>query len=176
MTLISTSIPTPLPAQAIATSQKSSGVLNGSDLKATVKRTENGFAVTGFEKLAYTFVTIDDIFSLSKTELASVYRMWGRCLLVTDQIVWGFYQESVEKYFNHHNISLTTKIMAGGELHKVGFNSSFDSLGFLLDRLLLMNSSLKSELIRSQKTMDTMLSLVDAFNDFGLVRKVIQKH
>lgn len=135
---IATSIPPSLTNPLKVIDKKASMLLNGSDLKATVKVTDSGFAVTGSEKLAYSFVKIDDIFSISHHDLKSVYERWGRCLLVTDNIVWKFYKERVEKYFNHHDISLTVKIMPAGELHK---------------------------------TMDTMLSLIDAFQDFGLVRK-----
>ncbi|KAH9816575.1 hypothetical protein DFH28DRAFT_965656 [Melampsora americana] len=135
---IATTIPPSLTNPLKVIDKKASMVLNGSDLKATVKVTDAGFSVTGSEKLAYSFVKIDDIFSVVNADLKAVYENWGRCLLVTDKIVWQCYQERVEKYFNHHGIALTVKIMPGGELHK---------------------------------TMDTMLSLVDAFQDFGLVRK-----
>ncbi|KAG0150686.1 hypothetical protein CROQUDRAFT_651906 [Cronartium quercuum f. sp. fusiforme G11] len=136
--VIMSSTPITLATSATDVSGKPSALLNGSDLKATVEITESGWAVKGSEKLAYSFVKVDEIFSLSNTHLSAVYELWGRCLLVTDQIVWGFYKERVETYFNHYQIPLTIKIMPGGELHK---------------------------------TMDTMLSLIDAFNKFGLVRK-----
>ena len=59
-------------------------------------------------------------------------------LLVSDTTVSGFYSKQWEAYFKHHNIALTTIVMAGGE---------------------------------KNKTMTTMLSIVDAMNEFGLVRK-----
>ncbi|KAK7690164.1 hypothetical protein QCA50_006814 [Cerrena zonata] len=81
---------------------------------------------------------VDNIFSPEHDHLAQIYKPWGRVLLVTDAIVNSFYASAWKAYFKHHNILLTTFVMAGGE---------------------------------KNKTMKTMLSIVDAMNSFGLVRK-----
>lgn len=109
-----------------------------SDLKATVQTTDNGFAVSGVEKINYGFQFVDNIFDTKHDHLAKIYSPWKRVLLVSDSTVAGFYSKKWEAYFKHHDIPLTTFIMAGGE---------------------------------KNKTMDTMLSIIDAMNDFGLVRK-----
>ncbi|KAJ3555379.1 hypothetical protein NM688_g2612 [Phlebia brevispora] len=109
-----------------------------SDLKASVDVTSNGFAVSGHEQINYKFQFVDNIFDISHNHLADVYRSWKRVLLVSDATVSSHYSAKWEAYFKHHNINLTTFIMAGGE---------------------------------KNKTMTTMLSIVDAMNDFGLVRK-----
>ncbi|EKM50499.1 uncharacterized protein PHACADRAFT_178237 [Phanerochaete carnosa HHB-10118-sp] len=109
-----------------------------SDLKATVQTTSNGFAVSGVEQISYGFQFVDNIFDTKHSHLAKIYKPWKRVLLVSDSTVAGFHSTQWEAYFKHHDILLTTFIMAGGE---------------------------------KNKTMTTMLSIVDAMNEFGLVRK-----
>lgn len=84
------------------------------------------------------FQFVDNIFDFKHNHLADIYKPWKRVLLVSDATVSGIYSKQWEAYFKHHNIPLTTFVMAGGE---------------------------------KNKTMTTMLSIVDAMNDFGLVRK-----
>lgn len=107
-------------------------------MTATVSTTDNNILVKGFEQLKYGFKFIDNVFDPKHDDLANIYKKWGRCLLVTDEIVNKHYGKDAERYFEAHKIPLTIHIMPGGEIHK---------------------------------TMDTMLSLVDAFSDFGLIRK-----
>lgn len=112
--------------------------MSSSDMKASVVETANGLEVKGVEYFKYGFTFVDDIFDPKKSVLAEQYKKWGRCLLVTDKIIYGIYGERMQAYFDAHDIPVTFKTFDGGEIHK---------------------------------TMDTMLSLVDAFNKFGLIRK-----
>ncbi|PSS32167.1 hypothetical protein PHLCEN_2v2064, partial [Hermanssonia centrifuga] len=109
-----------------------------SDLKATVTTTSNGFSVSGQEQINYGFEFVDNIFDTKHGQIAKIYKPWGRVLLVTDTTVNDHYSKQWNAYFKHHDIPLTTFIMAGGE---------------------------------KNKTMTTMLSIVDAMNTFGIVRK-----
>lgn len=107
-------------------------------MTASVTQTENGFTVVGSENLTYGFTFIDGVFDPASSELASIYKKWGRVLLVTDGSIEKQYGDIARAYFAAHNIALTLHVMPGGEINK---------------------------------TMTTMLSLVDAFEEFGLIRK-----
>lgn len=65
------------------------------------------------------FKFVDNIFDPNHAHLADIYKKWGRCLLVTDQIISDLYRTQMEAYFSHHQIPLTIHVMPGGELHKV---------------------------------------------------------
>lgn len=85
-----------------------------SDLKATVAERPNGFHVEGYEKIDYDFAFIDNIFDVSKNDLADCYKKWGRCLAVMDANIFNVYGESMQKYFDHHEIELKVhKTMIG---------------------------------------------------------------
>jgi hypothetical protein len=47
-----------------------------SDLKANVIETKDGFHVEGYEKIEYDFTFVDDIFDISKSQLAGFYKKW----------------------------------------------------------------------------------------------------
>ena len=64
------------------------------------------------------FQFVDDIFEPSHNHLANIYKPWKRVLLVSDMTVNSYYSKQWEAYFKHHNIPLTTFIMAGGEKNK----------------------------------------------------------
>jgi 3-dehydroquinate synthase len=89
-----------------------------SDLNATVEKTPNGFAVTGYEKLEYNFAFIDGVFSPSNTKLADCYKKWGRVLTVLDENMKKLYGDEIQKYFDHHQLPLTFHAMPVGETAK----------------------------------------------------------
>jgi 3-dehydroquinate synthase len=89
-----------------------------SDLSATVQKTHNGFAVTGYEKLDYNFAFVDGIFSPSNTQLADCYKKWGRVLTVLDKTMKKLYGDEIQKYFDAHNLPVTFHAMPVGETAK----------------------------------------------------------
>jgi 3-dehydroquinate synthase len=89
-----------------------------SDLQATVEETPNGFHVAGYEKIEYDFTFIDNIFDPRHDNLAACYRKWGRCLAVMDTNIFNVYGESIQKYFEHHNIPLSVHKTLIGEKAK----------------------------------------------------------
>ncbi|KAH8148056.1 uncharacterized protein LAJ45_07820 [Morchella importuna] len=109
-----------------------------SDLTATVSETEHGFLVEGYEKISYGFTFLDGVFEVKNSQLASMYKPWGRCLAVTDINVCGIYGTQMENYFKAHDINLV--------IHK-------------------------TKIGEQAKTMDTLLSICEAMNDFGIIRK-----
>lgn len=109
-----------------------------SDLKATVTETPNGFQVEGYEKISYGFTFLDGVFNVQNSQLADMYRKWGRCLAVIDVNVCGLYGDQIKEYFSSHGVRLVIHETKIGE---------------------------------QAKTMATLLSICDAMNDFGIIRK-----
>lgn len=109
-----------------------------SDLKATVTETPNGFQVEGYEKISYGFTFLDGVFNVQNSQLADMYRKWGRCLAVIDVNVCGLYGNQIKEYFSSHGVRLVIHETKIGE---------------------------------QAKTMATLLSICDAMNDFGIIRK-----
>ncbi|KAF1995037.1 2-epi-5-epi-valiolone synthase [Amniculicola lignicola CBS 123094] len=89
-----------------------------SDLNATIQKTHNGFAVTGYEKLDYNFAFINGIFSPSNTQLADCYKKWGRVLIVLDMNMKKLYGNEIQKYFDAHNLAVSFHAMPVGETAK----------------------------------------------------------
>jgi 3-dehydroquinate synthase len=109
-----------------------------SDLTATVSETEHGFLVEGYERISYGFTFLDGVFEAKNSQLADMYKSWGRCLAVTDINVCGIYGAQMENYFKAHGINLV--------IHK-------------------------TKIGEQAKTMETLLSICEAMNDFGIIRK-----
>lgn len=106
------------------------------------------------------FKFVDNIFDPKHQHLADIYKKWGRCLLVTDGIVGDMYRSQMEAYFEAHQIPLTIHIMPGGEINKVSLSQSICACPIA-----------DATTFSVRQTMDTMLSLVEAFAQFGLIRK-----
>ncbi|KAI0972871.1 Dehydroquinate synthase-like protein [Xylaria arbuscula] len=89
-----------------------------SDLKASVRETEAGFHVEGYEKIEYDFTFVDGIFDISNNHLAKCYNKWGRVLAVTDKNVYALYGRKMEEYFKHFNLDFTVHQTSIGEKAK----------------------------------------------------------
>ncbi len=72
---------------------------------ATYTATDRSFSVEGHEKIDFSLTYVDGVFSDAR--LAEVYRPYGRCLMVIDEVVHGLYGERAAAYFAHHGIALT---------------------------------------------------------------------
>jgi demethyl-4-deoxygadusol synthase len=96
------------------------------------------FHVEAYEKIDYTLTYVDGVFDPANTHLADIYRPWGRCLMVIDDVVDDLYGERARAYFAAHDIALTTYRLVVDE---------------------------------TTKAWTTVEGIVDAFADFGLVRK-----
>ena len=68
---------------------------------------ERAFHVEAYEKISYTLQYVDGVFDVANTELADLYRPWGRCLMVVDSAVDELYGAAARGYFEHHDIPLT---------------------------------------------------------------------
>ena len=89
-----------------------------SDMSATITKTGNGFAVSGFEKLNYDFLMLDGVFRPENPQLANCYLKWGRVLTVLDENMNDLYGEDIRKYFDHYNLPLSIHAMPVGEKAK----------------------------------------------------------
>jgi 3-dehydroquinate synthetase len=107
-------------------------------MTATLTATDTVFHVEAQEKIDYTLVYVDGVFSPENTELAESYRAYGRCLMVIDEVVHDLYAEQIDAYFAHHDLTLSVHRVQIGE---------------------------------KAKTLETVEGIVDAFADFGLLRK-----
>ncbi|GAB3270974.1 sedoheptulose 7-phosphate cyclase [Kineosporia babensis] len=74
----------------------------------TLTATDRLFRVEAYEKIDYSLLYVDGAFALHNTEIADVYREFGRCLLVVDERVHELYGEQIGAYFEHHRIALTS--------------------------------------------------------------------
>jgi 3-dehydroquinate synthetase len=73
----------------------------------TLTATDTAFHVEAYEKIDYSLRYVDGVFSPENTELAEIYRPYGRCLMVVDRTVHELYGEQMHAYFAHHGIALT---------------------------------------------------------------------
>ena len=89
-----------------------------SDMSASVTRTEQGFAVAGYEKLNYDFCRVEGVFDPSNGQLADCYSKWARVLVVLDQNMKDLYGSEIQEYFDHYNLPLTFHAMPVGEKAK----------------------------------------------------------
>ncbi|HEY2220780.1 sedoheptulose 7-phosphate cyclase [Actinomycetospora sp.] len=73
----------------------------------TLTATDTAFHVEAYEKIDYSLLYVDGVFSPENTELADTYRGYGRCFMVVDRTVHELYGEQMQAYFDHHGIALT---------------------------------------------------------------------
>lgn len=99
---------------------------------------ERAFEIDAYERIRYSLQLVDGVFDPANTELAAIYKPWGRCLMIVDRNVDEHYGEAARAYFDAHGIELTPVVMAINE---------------------------------GDKTMRTAEQIVDAFGEFGLIRK-----
>ncbi|KAF3889393.1 MULTISPECIES: sedoheptulose 7-phosphate cyclase [Nostocales] len=109
-----------------------------SNVHTKFEATESAFHVEAYEKIEYSLVYVDGVFSIKNTELAEVYKEFGRCLAVVDTNVNRLYSSQIQEYFEYYGIDLTLFPITIAE---------------------------------SNKTIESFETIVDAFADFGLVRK-----
>ncbi|WP_427160244.1 sedoheptulose 7-phosphate cyclase [Aliinostoc sp. HNIBRCY26] len=76
-------------------------------VQSKLEATNTAFHVEGYEKIEYDLVYVDGVFQLRNSELADVYKDFGRCLAVVDANVSRLYSTQIEKYFQYHGIDLT---------------------------------------------------------------------
>ncbi|WP_310483065.1 sedoheptulose 7-phosphate cyclase [Chamaesiphon sp. VAR_48_metabat_403] len=108
------------------------------NVQATFQATETAFHVEGYEKIDFSLLYVNGAFAIENAEIADSYSQFGRCLMVVDETVYGFYGEQIQAYFQHYQIDLT-----------------------------VFPVSIKE----TDKTLQSVERIVDAFADFGLVRK-----
>ncbi|KAI0804974.1 Dehydroquinate synthase-like protein [Xylaria sp. FL0064] len=89
-----------------------------SDLKASVRETEAGFHVEGYEKIEYDFTFVDGVFDIANHHLAKCYHKWGRVLAVMDKNVYALYGRKMEEYFKHFNLDFKVHQTSIGEKAK----------------------------------------------------------
>ena len=73
----------------------------------TLTATDTAFRVEAYEKIDYSLQYVDGAFATGTTQLADLYRPYGRCLMVVDENVYSRYGEQIRAYFGHHHIELT---------------------------------------------------------------------
>lgn len=101
-----------------------------SDLKGHVEKTATGFHVEGWEKIEYDFTFLDGVFDVTNSQLADLYRKWGRALAVMDLNIHDLYGEQMEAYFKHHGLELKIHKTMIGEKAK-----SMDTLLSIVDSM-----------------------------------------
>ncbi|GGF50622.1 hypothetical protein GCM10011519_25730 [Marmoricola endophyticus] len=85
---------------------------------ASLQAHERSFRVEAYEKIDYTLQYVDGVFDPSSTELADLYRPWGRCVMVVDSAVEELYGDAARAYFEHHRIPLTVLSLELDETRK----------------------------------------------------------
>ena len=76
-------------------------------VQAAYTATDNAFHVQAVERIDYSLVLVNGAFSPENTELADIYRPFGRCLMIVDPVVEALHGEGIRAYFDHHGIALT---------------------------------------------------------------------
>ncbi len=79
-----------------------------SRIEATYQKTDTSFHVSGYERIDFDLLRVDDAFAVEDDEIADAYRRFGRCLMVVDANVHELYRRRIETYFEQHGIELTT--------------------------------------------------------------------
>lgn len=74
---------------------------------STFTATDTAFHIEAYEKIDYSLLYVDGAFAIDNTEIADSYRVFGRCLMVIDHTVNGFYGDQIRAYFAHHHLDLT---------------------------------------------------------------------
>ncbi len=80
-------------------------VNNGAPTTLTVG--EGEFRVEANERIDYSLIFTAGVFDPGNERLASLYRPWGRCLMVVDETVLRLYGEQIRAYFAGHGVALT---------------------------------------------------------------------
>ncbi|MBN9739386.1 MULTISPECIES: sedoheptulose 7-phosphate cyclase [unclassified Pseudonocardia] len=78
-----------------------------SNPQAVLSATDTEFRVESWERIEFTLSYVDGVFAPHNTELADLYRPWGRCLMVIDETVHEHYGDPIRSYFDHHDIAVT---------------------------------------------------------------------
>lgn len=73
----------------------------------TYHATDNGFYVSGYERIDYSLLYVEGAFAPHNAEIAEEYRRFGRCLMIVDENVLDLYGQQMRAYFSHHGIELT---------------------------------------------------------------------
>jgi demethyl-4-deoxygadusol synthase len=73
---------------------------------ADLRVEERAFHVRAVESIDYSLTYVSGVFSPANSELADIYRPWGRCLMVVDANVYGLYRDAIDEYFDHHGVEL----------------------------------------------------------------------
>ncbi|TFL06865.1 hypothetical protein BDV98DRAFT_556828 [Pterulicium gracile] len=160
--------------------------LPSSDLVASVRETPQsvnavgpGYEVKGYEKLAYSYSFVDDIFDVAKDDLSSYFQKWKRCLAIMDETVYGHYGQKTKAYFAAHGIDVTIHVFKGGELNKtmttmLDFVDAMDRYGLIRkEPVLVVGGGLASDVVgyacasyrRSSnfiRVSTTLIGLIDA--------------
>ncbi|MHC1561060.1 sedoheptulose 7-phosphate cyclase [Actinomycetospora sp. C-140] len=84
----------------------------------TLTTTDHAFHVEGYQKIDYSLVVTDGVFSPENTGLADAYRPYGRCLAVVDATVAELHGDAMRAYFDHHGLDLTVFPIAIDEADK----------------------------------------------------------
>lgn len=87
-------------------------------IEPTLTATDTAFHVEGYQKIDYSLVLTDGVFTPANTGLADAYRPYGRCLAVVDATVAELYGDAMRAYFDHHGIDLTVFPVAIDEADK----------------------------------------------------------
>ncbi|WP_460206132.1 sedoheptulose 7-phosphate cyclase [Scytonema sp. NUACC21] len=78
-----------------------------STVETKFEATETAFHVEAYEKIEYDLIYVDGVFSIKNTELAEVYKDFGRCLAIVDTNVNRLYGSQIQQYFKYYGIDLT---------------------------------------------------------------------
>ena len=106
-------------------------------LTASVTSNQRAFRLQGHEPITVTLTIVDGAFAIHNSQLASIYRAAGRCLLVIDTNVLALYGDRISAYFASYGVALTVHPVRISEVHK---------------------------------SLESVQRIVDAFDEFGLVR------
>ncbi|MFN3361172.1 MAG: sedoheptulose 7-phosphate cyclase [Pseudanabaenaceae cyanobacterium] len=108
------------------------------NIQAHFTATEKAFHVEGYEKIEFSLLYVDGAFRIGNREIADCYKLFGRCLMVIDPVIYSLYREEINSYFAHYEIALTVFPIVIKE---------------------------------TDKNLRTFERIIDAFVDFGLIRK-----
>ena len=105
---------------------------------SSLTATPTSMAVRALHEVEYSLDFVDGVCDPDNATLAELYRPWGRCLMVVDDVVDDLHGERARAYFDHHGIDLAVY---------------------------------RLEVDETLKTWSTVEGIIDAFADFGLIRK-----
>lgn len=125
-----------------------------SDLKASVTVTSNGFEVSGLEQINYGETRISVLGSNDSTTSGFQF---------VDNIFDPAHDQLAKMYKAWNRVLLVTDATVNG-IYSKKWEAYFEHHGIPLTTFIMAGGE-------KNKTMDTMLSIVDAMTDFGIVRK-----